>query len=271
MTPAKQKAANTAKKAKAPGGNSQPREMRVQSVSRATNLLMLVATRKTNGSGKALAQEAGLAVPTAHHLLATLVSEGFLAQDERARYLLGPKVAVLAEALQRELTPPNYLLEALQGLVAETGETSYLAAWRHGEIHLISAIEGHHPVRVSVPTSPYHDAHARATGKLFLAFLDEDVRNGYLGAHPLRKLTSHTITVRKRLLKDLEATRERGYALDDEEFQNGVSCVSAPVLEDGVMVAAFSLSVPTQRWHESSEELIAAAQHAAASSADFRP
>lgn len=237
----------------------------VQSVSRAATLLMLVAQEKTNATGKALAEAAGLAVPTAHHLLATLVAEGLLSQDERARYLLGPKVAVLADALQRELVPPKYLTQALQALAKETGETAYLAAWRQDQIHTIATIEGDRPVRVSVPSSPYRDAPARASGKMFLALMDEDRRDAYLGSHPLRKLTPHTITRRADLLKDLDRIRQRGYALDEEEFQDGVSCVSAPAYADGVVIAVFSLSVPTNRFHENRDELIRAVVEAGSS------
>jgi len=241
------------------------RETRIQSVARATTLLTLVATKRTNGTGKALAEAAGLAVPTAHHLLATLIAEGFLAQDERSRYLLGPKVAVLADALQRELTPPSYLLTGLHRIADATGETAYLATWRRSEIHLVSAIEGRHPVRVSVPAGPYRDPHARASGKLFLAYLEEDVRDAYLTAHPLRKLTKNTITRRKRFLETLEATRIRGFALDEEEFQDGVCCISAPIFEEDVIVAAYSLSIPAQRYRERKEALIESAVSIAAS------
>jgi IclR family transcriptional regulator, acetate operon repressor len=240
----------------------------VQSVSRAANLLMLVATEKTNASGKALAEAAGLAVPTAHHLLATLVAEGLLSQDERARYLLGPKVAVLADAFQRELVTPNYLMRALQALAKNTGESTYLAAWRQNQIYTMATIEGHHPVRVSVPSSPYRDAPARAAGKMLLALMDEDRRDAYLSSHPLRKLTPNTITRRADLLKELDQIRERGYALDDEEFQDGVSCVSAPTFEDGVVIAVFSLSVPTNRFHENRDKLIGAVVEAGSSTSE---
>ncbi len=235
------------------------REARIQSVARATTLLTLVATKRTDGSGKALADAAGLAVPTAHHLLATLIAEGYLTQDERSRYLLGPKVAVLADALQRELGAPRYLLAELHRLVAETGETCYLASWRRGKIHLLSVLEGDQPVRVTVPGGAYLDAHARASGKLFLAHLDDDVRDAYLSARPLRRLTARTITTRRRFLAALEHTRALGYALDEEEFQDGVSCISVPVFEEGVIVAAYSLSVPTQRYRERRRALLDAA------------
>lgn len=240
----------------------------VQSVSRAVNLLMLVATEKTNASGKALAEAAGLAVPTAHHLLATLVADGLLSQDERARYLLGPKVAVLADALQRELVPPSYLMQALQTLAKDTGESTYLAAWRQDQILTIATIEGHHPVRVSVPSSPYRDAPARASGKMFLSQMDEDRRDAYLSAHPLRKLTPNTITRRADLLRELDEIRQRGYALDEEEFQDGVSCVSAPAFEDEVVIAVFSLSVPTNRFQKNRDKLIEAVVEAASSTSE---
>ncbi len=243
---------------------------RIQSAARAVNLLTLVAAGKTNGSGKELAEAAGLAVPTAHHLLATLVAEGFLTQDERSRYLLGPKIALLADAFQRDLTPPSYLLAPLQRLVATTRETAYLARWSRGEIHLLSGIEGSQTVRVTAPEGPYRDAHARASGKLFLAHVDDEVRDAYLLSHPLRKLTEHTITSRRRLLDEFTAIREQGYATEEEELQVGLSCVATPVREDDVIVAVYSLAVPTQRFRAHRRELVDAAMDAALSAVTRR-
>lgn len=229
---------------------------RIQSVARASQLLTLVASKRTNNSGKALAEAAGLAVPTAHHLLSTLAAEGLLAQDERARYLLGPKITVLANALDRDGAPPGYMLSTLHEIAEKTGETAYLVKWRRSDIQIVNVVEGTHPVRVVVPEGPYRDAHARASGKLFLAFLDEDIREDYLRSHPIRKLTPNTISARGKLMKDLETIRERGYAIDQEEFQEGVSCVSVPVFEDDVILAGYSISVPTQRFDEHRERLI---------------
>jgi DNA-binding IclR family transcriptional regulator len=62
----------------------------------------------------------------------------------------------------------------------------------------------------------------------------------------------------------LERTRALGYALDEEEFQDGVSCVSVPVFEEGVIVAAYSMSVPTQRFHARKQALIDVALAASA-------
>ncbi len=217
---------------------------------------MLVASGETDGTAKELAEAAGIATATTHHLLSTLVHDGVLAKDSKARYFLGTKVAVLADALHRAASSPEYLLEPLRQLAGTTGETAYLAGWRQGEIRVQASVEGHHPVRVSLPLGPYTDAHARATGKLLLALTSEELRRAYLAAHPLRPLTPRTIVDLTRLEAEFEQIRANGYAIDDEQFQAGVSCVAAPVVDEGVVVAAYSISVPTQRFEEGRLRLI---------------
>jgi IclR family transcriptional regulator, acetate operon repressor len=229
---------------------------RIQSVSRAVRLLMLVASGKTDGTATDLARATGFAVPTTHHLLSTLVTQRILAKDSTAHYVLGTKVAVLADAMERAISAPGYLLEPLRQLAATTGETSYAASWRRGDIRVLASIEGHQPVRVSLPPGPYTDAHARATGKLLLAMTSEEVRRAYLAAHPLRALTPRTITDPARLDAEFRQIRTDGYAVDEEQFQPGVSCVAGPVIDEGVVVAAYSVSVPSPRYNESKVRLI---------------
>jgi IclR family transcriptional regulator, acetate operon repressor len=230
---------------------------------------MLVATERTDGTGRALAEQAGLAVPTAHHLLSTLVAEGLLAKGSDARYSLGPKVAVLADALERDAQTPRYLTAGLDRLATATGETSYVAAWRQGEIRLLGLREGRLPVRVGVSISDaYTDAHARASGKLLLAFAGEAQRERYLAAHPLRAVTPRSLTSPEELSATLERARADGYASDEEEFLEGVCCVSAPVLDDGVLIAAYSVSVPAARFAERRGDLIEAVTAAASAAGD---
>jgi IclR family transcriptional regulator, acetate operon repressor len=217
---------------------------------------MLIASGETDGTAKELAKATGIAIPTTHHLLSTLVHERMLAKESTARYVLGMKVAVLADALERAVTAPVYLLEPLRQLAATTGETSYVASWRRGDIQVQASIEGHHPVRVSLPLGPYSEAHARATGKLLLAMTSEEVRRAYLAAHPPRALTPRTITDPMGLEAEFEQIRANGYAVDEEQFQPGVSCAAAPVIDEGVAVAAYSISVPSPRFAESKLRLI---------------
>jgi IclR family acetate operon transcriptional repressor len=227
----------------------------VQSVTRAMRLLTLVAEGRVPATVTELAGEAGLAVPTAHHLLGSLVASGLLARHADRRYMLGPRIGLLAEAYQRELNPSADLLDPLHHLTQATGETSYLLALRNQTIHILASVEGTHPVHVSVPVRPYADAHARAGGKLMLAFMSADTRERYLQTNPLRPLTPRTITDRTTLDHELDEIRNRGSATEDEEFHSGISCLAAPVLEADYLIAGYSISVPTHRFRERTDEL----------------
>jgi DNA-binding IclR family transcriptional regulator len=162
---------------------------------------------------------------------------------------------------------PEYLRRPLAALVERTGETAYLAVWGTGEIHVLASTPGVRPVRVGETASgPYRHAHARATGKLLLAYAPPELRAAYLDAHPPERLTSNTIVAPDALEAELAAIRRRGYSEDREEFVEGVSCVSAPMLSGDTIVAALTVAAPTPRYESRREELLAAVLAAAGSS-----
>jgi IclR family acetate operon transcriptional repressor len=245
-----------------------PAPTRIQSVERAARLLLLLARSQDGSTVTHAARELDLAVPTAHHLLATLASEGLAVKDSRRRYALGPRIAVLADGFARQAAP-EYLLRPLRWLAEETGETAYLAAWGEGEIRALASVEGANPVRVAeVDRGAYRHAHARATGKLLLAHARPELREAYLAAHPLERLTPRTIVDREALDAELRAIRARGYAEDREEYHEGIACVSAPVLYDGDVIAAYTVSTPAHgfaRRRASLRAAVFAAADAAAS------
>lgn len=229
----------------------------IQSVERAARLLLAVATRKTNGSCKALAVASGLAIPTAHHLLNTLVTTGLLARDSTAHYLLGPEIAVLGEAYQRESAVPEYLLTPLHQLADATGESTYFGGWRLGTMQIFAMAEGYLPVRVSLPSQGrYRDAHARAAGKALLAYAPDSLREGYLMSHPFRAVTPNTITDPAKFNAELRRVRANGYATECEEFLEGIGCISVPVLHSGALIGAYSMLIPMQRFADRHQEII---------------
>jgi DNA-binding IclR family transcriptional regulator len=81
------------------------------------------------------------------------------------------------------------------------------------------------------------------------------VRVAYLRRHPLERLTDATICDAKELEKELERIRKRGYAFDREEYALGVSCIAAPLLQDGQIVAAVGISLPTDRFKRKRQAL----------------
>jgi IclR family transcriptional regulator, acetate operon repressor len=218
----------------------------IQSVNRAAAALELVAG---NGGMRAsqIAAELGVPLPTAFHLLSTLTEVGLL---DKLDYQLGPAVGLLAEAFAAQVSAPEHLLARLREMADRTGETAYLSAWQHGDATLLSIVEGHRAVRVSGLHLGYSGAtHVRASGKVLLAFSGPTALDSYLEHHDLADSPASADALRDTI----ERTRRDGYAVDEEEFAEGVSCIAAPVV-DGRM--AMGVSAPSERFRENREELI---------------
>jgi IclR family transcriptional regulator, acetate operon repressor len=244
----------------------------IQSVSRATRLLLLVAEGADGLTAKQCAGALGLPLATAHHLLSTLVAEGLLSKDARRRYHLGPKVGALADAFAHQMMPPEYLLDPLRRLADMTAETAHLCAWRHGEVVALASLEGSQAVRVSaVHTGLQGAAHARASGKLLLALAPQATVNAYLSSHPLEPFTARTIVDRAELEQELEQIRARGYAIDDEEFAPDVACAAAPIAVGDAVIGTYSVSAPLGRFRQREQWLIEAVRSAARAGAGAIP
>ncbi|MGN6188195.1 MAG: IclR family transcriptional regulator [Conexibacter sp.] len=231
---------------------------RIQSVARACQLLMWIAQEPHGATAKEVAFGHRLALPTTYHLLNTLVDAGLLRKNAERRYVLGRSTSILAQAYLRGRSVPASLLSGLRELARRTGETTYLADWGEHEIRVLASVEGSNILRVAeVAGGPYAEGHARASGKVLLAYAWPELRATYLRAHPLRRLTPSTIVDGAAFERELAEIRERGVAFDREEFAEGVSCVAAPLLEQGRIVAAYGVSMPTERFRRSRDEIVA--------------
>ena len=111
-----------------------------------------------------------------------------------------------------------------------TGENCFLSGWQEGEITLLRHQQGRFGFRIPKVTPGFTAfAHARAAGKLLLAHLPRPEVRQYLDLHPLRPLTPRTIVGRRAFDRELASIRANGFAVDDEEFMDGVAGVAAPV------------------------------------------
>ncbi len=228
----------------------------IASVGKAFSLLTLIIGN-AGMSAKDLAESTGMPLPSMYRMLNTLISQGVLVKERRG-YRLGSAVGLFAEAYAEQGEPVEVLDGPLRELAAGTGETAYLSAWRRGEIEVVAIAHGSHAVRVMQFQHGLHRfAHARASGKLLLAFAHPARRARYLAGHGLRRLTPHTIDDPAELDRELRLIRERGYATDVEEFSLDVSCVAAPVLSAGRVVAAYTVSSPATRFERMRDQLVA--------------
>ena len=221
--------------------------VRVQSVDRAIDLLLAVATAgPATATVPALARACGLNRATAWRLLKTLQARGMVTVDESTgRYSIGLTAVELGNT-----AGPDALIAAarpvLERVCAETGETASLAMLGLGGLTYVDEVT---PVAVltaswlgrSVPL------HATSTGKALLAFLPaEEVRRMLDGELP--SYTGTTITDPRVLAEELAATRERGVGTCAGELESSLHGVSAPVLDRaGRPLAVLSIWGPKER------------------------
>lgn len=222
----------------------------MQSVERAISLLELLAQSGGGTSLTDLSSRAGLNISTCHHLLATLVKAGYVAQvPGRRTYALGARVLHLGQAFMRQVDLPRRAQPVLDRLNAATGESVHLAVLQGDQVVTVAKSEARQAVRVDAGVIGSAEApHATATGKAMLAWLPEDQVRRILAANGLTRFTPATITDQAALIEDMRHIRRNGFSIDREEFQPGVVCVGAAVRDhSGAVIGALSVSAPAFR------------------------
>jgi DNA-binding IclR family transcriptional regulator len=179
---------------------------------------------------------------TAHRLLASLRRRTLVEQDEVGRYQPGLGALRLAAGLlEREpvvAAAHSVLVEAAR----ESGETFFLVSARAGRLIVLEKAEGTGVLRVSPEIGSEVPARATAVGKLYLAHAPELLRP----SEPTR-YTDRTVVDEDALAEEVEAARRRGFALNDQEWIEGLSVVAAPVFSSGELVGAVCTAMSVAR------------------------
>ncbi len=235
------------------------------SLRRGLRVLEAIAISNGTATAKWLSQETGIKIGTCYHILRTLEDEGYVVRLPGSRFGLGSRVAFLHDNFRAHLAPSPELLDILSRLHAEVGETTYISGWYGDNIVLQRYLEGTNAVRVRSLEIGYAGfAHARASGKAILAFLAEERIRTYLAAHPMARRTANTITDADQFIEHLKQVAIQGYAVDLEEFADGVCCVSAPIFDRSAFpVGAYTISLPANRFEDSAKLLTSAVKQAA--------
>lgn len=223
----------------------------VQSIDRALDVLEALAATGELGVSE-VAARTGLVVSTAHRLLAALANRGYVAQNPASgRYLLGFKVLELTGGLEVLTSPLRAAARPhLERLAQATAETTNLVILDGDRVIYVDQVEGTHTVRMFTTVGRSALAHTTGSGKAILTHRPENViaRLYPRSSEPFERLTPRTLTTLDALRQDFVRIRRRGYALDTEEHEEGVSCVATAVFDStGFACAAISISGPTAR------------------------
>ena len=220
----------------------------VQSVDRALDLLEALATADGEVSITAVAQRTALHVSTVHRLLATLLRRGYVRQNpETSRYYAGAKLATLAEGRSRYGEIRLRARPVLRAITEATRETTNLVVLDDVTAVYIDTVPSPQVVRLFTSVGNRVPLHATGAGKCLLAALPPEKREALIERLDMRAYTPRTIVDRAALRHALDEARERGFAIDDEEYDEGVRCIAVPVGGTTEATAAISVSAPASR------------------------
>ena len=219
-----------------------------------TNLRMLLIMEivgNANGplSPTEINSKLGLPKQTVHRLCNTLVDEGFLIKDRSAKKLRpARRTRAIASGI---LTASRFHIarrQILQSVADEVGETVNFVMPEDDGMSYIDRIETDWAFRVQLPIGTHVPFHCTASGKAFLAGLPKQARMKMVTALQLNKLTPNTIDSREKLLEELRVVSKQGFAIDNEEFMEGMLAIAVPVADkQGRFHAAVAFHGPALR------------------------
>ena len=219
----------------------------VRAAVRALDILLCFAAADSRLGLTEIARRVGLHKSTAHRLLGTLETKGFVRREPGSDlYQLGWTILQLAGRVHHSEDMASVALPFMTRLRDDLGETISLYVRSHAERIRIQAIEGTQPVRRAANVGERFPLYIGASGKVLLAHLsaDEFAILETAGAFPPDMALPD-------LHRQLHAVRDRGYAVSKEEREVGAAAVSAPVQDrGGNTVAALSVSGPVNRYDD---------------------
>jgi DNA-binding IclR family transcriptional regulator len=132
----------------------------------------------------------------------------------------------------------------------EVGETAYLVTFSQGEIVQLCKADGKQAVSAAIRPMVREPAYCTATGKVLLSALGPDEFDDYLQTIEMQSFTPRTLTSKAELRREVRTVREKGFALDLEEFVPNLCCVAIPLPDHngGAPVAAISIAMPKMRF-----------------------
>jgi IclR family transcriptional regulator, KDG regulon repressor len=220
----------------------------LQAVERAADLLSAMAQASGPVGVRELSVRMGFSKSSVHRILVSLESRGFVEMDPvSCGYRLGVRAMEVGLAVVDQMELDVACRPFLEELLRHTNETVNLAILDEadGQVVYLVKLEPAQSIRINTRLGARRPAHSTALGKALLAELEPGRLESILRRGPLAGLTGRTITDPEELMSHLQLCRERGYAVDDEEFEEGIICVAAPVRGYGGSAStAVSVSSP---------------------------
>ncbi len=223
------------------------------SVKKAFQILRLISREKQGLGISELAKRLKLSKGTVHGITIALEDEGAIIRDPvTKKFTLGYTIVELGKKGLSKMPLRAVARRHMEGLVDEIGETAFLGVLKDDSVFVLDVVESTSDFKITSPSGIKLSLSAGATGKLFLAHMDPKASRQYLSTKGLVKYTDQTIIDLNLFLQELVEIRKQGYAIDREEYLDGVRAVAAMIKTDeaplaGIWVVGFSASLDNRK------------------------
>lgn len=216
----------------------------VKSLRKAFQIIEFLASRESPANLSVIASVCGFPVPTAYRMLMSLCSMGYVKKLDNGTYKLSAKLFELSSSMIYNTSLVNIVRPHLDKLSFCANETVHLAIRDENSIIIIYKIsKAVGPFQMASKIGSRFPIYSCGVGKAIAYTLpDDEIREMFLGSDILA-MTPKTNTDLNEFNKQCHISRERGYALDDEENESGVYCIAMPIISPGKPASyAFSIS-----------------------------
>lgn len=224
---------------------------KVLSVDKALIIIKLLAEKGRDMKLTEISEELDINKGTLHGLISTLKFHGFIDQDGKTqKYRLGLYLIELGDIASKSLDIIQITSPIIEEVSNKLQETVHIAKLDNFDVVYVDKKESKQSMRIYTSIGSRNPAYCTGVGKAMLAYLDEDTLNMLL-PEKVEKFTPNTVTDKEEFIKRLKLIKEKGYALDNEEFSVGLKCVAAPIFNhEGKAIYGLSVSGPSVRMTE---------------------
>lgn len=230
----------------------------VQSVNRAIDIIECFAQIKKEWNLIELSEKIDLAPSTTHRLLNTLIQRRLIEQEGKSgKYRIGSRLLLIAGSVVNNSNLKTLAHPLLLELSNQTSETVHLSILSGEDVFYLDKLESPKSISIRSRIGQTLPAHVSGVGKVLLAYLPEEQQNELLQKVELKQFTPKSITDKEKLKAHFKLIKEQGFAMDNEELEEGLICFAAPVfnLDRQQVTAAISVSGPIYRLGEQADAI----------------
>lgn len=231
--------------------------MAVKSAERTIQIIELLSLHSDGLTSKQISQELGIAPSSTFELLKTLARNDYAILDENKKYSIGPKLINVGLRASGVLNLNKLAEPLLREAMNILGETVFMAKLLGDEVVYLSKMNSPRTISTNAEIGSKKPVYCTGLGKAFLAFMPKEDSDKIIQNLDILPYTKNTVSNQNDLIEQINLFREMGYAIDNEEIEEGLWCAAAPVFDvNNNIIAAISVSGPKDRMKEKKSKVV---------------